>query len=177
MTNPSELRYTGNHLDLAIEGDKPAFFRAYDEDGQAHHTRSVSCHISAARQLVDKHGRAIVPGITVPDEMTRLYVWENGQVCVETEDEPTAFAIGKIYLFSDGSDARTNDAQIRSGHVYDDDGRLDLIDRIEIAALVAGMTPYEVYAEKAWAQTDRIQATRYATVRQLVAELDDHNAQ
>ena len=172
----STMRYTGNHLDLAIVGDN-TFFRAYDEDGQAHHTRSVSCHISAARQLVDKHDRAIVPGITVPDEMTRLYVWENGQVCVETEDEPTAFTIGKIYLFSDGSDARTNDAQIRSGHVYDDDGRWDLIDRINRAALVAGMTPYEVYAEKAWAQTDRIQATRFNTVRQLVSELDDLSAQ
>lgn len=90
------LQYTGNNLDVAIEGD--GYFQVALPDGEIAYTRSGAFKIDGDGNLTMPNGYLIEPAIVVPEDAREISFSEDGIVSVllPGDDEPTE--IGAIEL-------------------------------------------------------------------------------
>lgn len=86
---PGEYRYTGNNLDLAIEG--PGFFEVQMPDGQPGYTRDGEFGLNSSGQMVTKDGYLVMgdsgPIQTDPDLGTELTFSPSGEASQGTQSQ------------------------------------------------------------------------------------------
>ncbi len=90
------LEETQRPLDLAIEGD--GFFQVQLPNGQVGFTRDGSFDLSDEGVLVTRQGYAVVPGINVPDDVSRLTISRTGVVSAQQGDGGEMMELGRIEL-------------------------------------------------------------------------------
>lgn len=89
---------THNDLDLYIEGS--GFFPIQLENGQVGYTRDGAFKKDANGRIVDKHGRALIPEITIPINATSVGVSDSGEVSIITKENGVPQVIGQIQTVS-----------------------------------------------------------------------------
>ncbi|MDR5708979.1 MAG: flagellar hook-basal body complex protein, partial [Armatimonadota bacterium] len=73
-----DFQYTGNPLDLAIEGD--GFFQVRLSDGTLAYTRDGTFKLDAEGRLVTSDGLLLEPGLTIPPGASKITISANGIV-------------------------------------------------------------------------------------------------
>src|SRR5688572_11810626 len=79
---------TGNHLDLAIEGN--GFLQVEDPNGDPIYTRSGNLNLNANGELVvgsASTGRRVLPSITIPPDATNISISPSGVVEVQVNNQ------------------------------------------------------------------------------------------
>ena len=87
---------TGRPLDLAIDGD--GFFQVQLPDGRIGYTRDGSFTLSEAGTLVTNGGYALLPGITIPPEVTTVTIAPSGAVTAQVGKAGETIELGRIEL-------------------------------------------------------------------------------
>lgn len=90
------LQYTGNTLDVAIEGD--GYFQVSLPNGDIGYTRSGSFKVDAEGNLVLPNGYMIEPAVTIPDNATAIAFGVDGAISVTLPGETEASQIGNLEL-------------------------------------------------------------------------------
>ncbi len=93
---PGDMIQTGNELDLAIEGD--GFFQVLLPDGETVYTRAGALKKDSTGRLVTSDGYPIQPEITIPDNATRIAIYEDGTVEAFLDGSTTGDQLGQIEL-------------------------------------------------------------------------------
>ncbi|QAR32253.1 flagellar basal-body rod protein FlgG [Geovibrio thiophilus] len=90
------FQYTGNNMDVAIEGD--GYFQIALPDGNIAYTRAGAFQIDGNGNLTTPNGYLLEPAIVVPEDSTEISFAEDGTVSVVLpgDEEPTE--IGAIEL-------------------------------------------------------------------------------
>lgn len=91
-------KITNNPFDLMINGD--GFFGVSMPNGQIMYTRDGSFNVDSTGTLVEKHGHAIVPGITLPPGVKSVNITENGSVEVYLNNQVEPSIVGQIPVFT-----------------------------------------------------------------------------
>lgn len=99
MFEQGSLQFTGNKLDLALEGD--GFFRILMPDGSVSYTRDGSFKIDANGQLVTSNGYRFFPEIIFPENFLfeKISISREGNVSVVIGDENESIELGNITLY------------------------------------------------------------------------------
>ncbi len=93
---PGSVQYTGDELNVAINGD--GFFVVDAEDGTQRFTRDGHLSLNADGELVTASGHLLSPGIQIPDDAT-IAIAEDGTVSVTYAEDPTEpVVVGTIEL-------------------------------------------------------------------------------
>jgi flagellar basal-body rod protein FlgG len=93
---PGSVQYTGDELNVAINGD--GFFSVEAEDGTQRYTRDGHFSLNADGELVTASGHLVSPGIQIPDDAT-ITIAEDGTVSATYADDPTEpVVVGTIEL-------------------------------------------------------------------------------
>lgn len=87
---------TEKDYDVAIRGD--GFFRVRLPDGRTAFTRDGSFELDSQGQLVSKEGYLIEPGITVPQNATKVTINAQGTVQVSLPGQTEAQDLGQLQL-------------------------------------------------------------------------------
>jgi flagellar basal-body rod protein FlgG len=87
---------TQRPLDLAIEGD--GFFQVQLPDGTTAYTRDGTFTISDTGTLTNNEGHQLMPGITVPDDVTAISISNQGVVSAIGARGAAGAEIGRIEL-------------------------------------------------------------------------------
>ncbi len=90
------LTQTGATLDLAIRGD--GFFKIQLPDGTFAYTRDGSFQMDAQGRIVTAQGNVIMPGITIPQNVSGLTINAAGQVSVIPQGTTTPTILGQLTL-------------------------------------------------------------------------------
>lgn len=85
---------TDNQLDLAINGD--GFFQIQMPDGQIAYTRDGTFGVNGDGLIVTKEGYQLNPGLTVPQDATKITVNANGEVWVKIDGQTDEQNLGQI---------------------------------------------------------------------------------
>lgn len=92
-----DYQYTGNPIDLAIEGD--GFFQVLDINGDEVYTRAGAFKLNNDGTIVTANGYPLQPEFTVPEETVTLVVTENGHVSA-LDKSGAELATGDISLYT-----------------------------------------------------------------------------
>lgn len=90
------LQYTGNFLDVAIEGE--GYFQIALPNGEIGYTRAGTFHIDGDGNLTTSNGYYLEPGIVVPEDALELSFSEDGIVSVLLPGEIEQTELGTIEL-------------------------------------------------------------------------------
>ncbi len=93
------FQFTGNELDLAIEG--PGFFQVQDVDGDFLYTRSGNLNKNAEGVLVlgsATAGRVLQPPTTIPVDATHVSIQYDGQVMVTQPGSTIPTAVTQLQI-------------------------------------------------------------------------------
>jgi flagellar basal-body rod protein FlgG len=90
------LTQTGGTLDLAIRGD--GFFKVQMPDGTFSYTRDGSLQMDAQGRIVTAQGNVVMPGVTIPQNVTGLTINPQGQVSVIPQGSTTPTILGQLTL-------------------------------------------------------------------------------
>ncbi len=90
------MQYTGDDLDLAIQGD--GFFVLEADDGTQRYSRDGTFDTNADGEIVNASGMLVGPGVQVPDGADSLTISEDGTVSVTYADDTEPVVIGTIEL-------------------------------------------------------------------------------
>ncbi len=90
------LSQTGAELDVAIRGE--GFFKILMPDGTFTFTRDGSFNMDAQGRVVTAQGNVLVPGITIPQNVSGLTINAQGQVSVTPQGATTPTVLGQITL-------------------------------------------------------------------------------
>jgi flagellar basal-body rod protein FlgG len=90
------LEQTGRPLDIAIEGD--GFLQIQLPNGLQGYTRDGSLTISDQGSLVTNGGYAVLPGVSIPHDATRISISKSGVVAVEMADFGDLVEVGRLEL-------------------------------------------------------------------------------
>ncbi len=90
-----DMMQTGNHWDMAIEGN--GFFKVRLADGRPAYTRVGSFKIQDSR-IVTSHGYPLDPPIEVPEGYTQVEVTREGKVKVLGPNDDQLIEIGQVNL-------------------------------------------------------------------------------
>lgn len=96
ITEQGNLTSTGNTFDLAIKGQ--GYFQITLPSGETAYTRAGSFQLSADGELVTADGHQVVPGITIPQNVTDVTVNSSGEVLVKVAGTTTPQNIGRLQL-------------------------------------------------------------------------------
>jgi len=87
---------TEHPMDLAIDGR--GFFQVMLPDGNIGYTRAGSFHLNGEGQMVTAQGFVLEPAISLPAEVKKFSVGEDGSVSITTAGDSQAQEIGNIQL-------------------------------------------------------------------------------
>ncbi|MDK3016725.1 flagellar basal-body rod protein FlgG [Pseudodonghicola flavimaris] len=90
------LSQTENELDMAIEGK--GFFVINRPDGTQAYTRAGSFQVSSEGQIVTLDGYEIDPGITIPDNSTKIEINSEGVVMAYVDSDPEPVELGQMTM-------------------------------------------------------------------------------
>jgi flagellar basal-body rod protein FlgG len=96
LMSQGTLTQTGGTLDLAVTGD--GFFKVQMPDGTFSYTRDGSLQMNAQGQIVTAQGNIVMPGITIPQNVSGLTVNAQGQVSVIPQGTTTPTILGQLTL-------------------------------------------------------------------------------
>lgn len=91
-----DYQQTQNELDMAIEGD--GFFQIMQPNGEVAYTRSGAFKLDSEGRIVTSDGYTMDPEITVPIDVTGIYIGTDGTVSVMQPGNTEASEIGTIEL-------------------------------------------------------------------------------
>lgn len=89
-----EMVPTGNHLDLAIQGQ--GFFRVQIPNGEFRYTRAGSFQLDGNGSIVTNEGYLLDGAPTVPSDTIGIIVGEDGSIAALTREDQPAAVIGTI---------------------------------------------------------------------------------
>jgi flagellar basal-body rod protein FlgG len=92
------LQQSGNHLDLAINGN--GFLQVDLPDGTVGYTRDGSLQLDAQGRLVTSSGFPLAGGLTIPPEAQSVTVSSDGVVSAKLPGNPNPAVVGQIELAS-----------------------------------------------------------------------------
>jgi flagellar basal-body rod protein FlgG len=98
-----EVLPTGNHLDIAINGD--GFLRVIMPDGSYAYTRDGALKLASDGRLVTTDGDPIDPEISIPEGVTQIVIATDGTISVNVagEIEPQELGTMEIVRFLNSS--------------------------------------------------------------------------
>ncbi len=85
---------TDNQLDLAVNGD--GFFQIQMPDGTIAYTRDGTFGVNGDGLMVTKEGYQVNPGLTIPQDATKVTVNANGAVWVKIDGQTAEQNIGQL---------------------------------------------------------------------------------
>ena len=91
-----DFTYTGNPLDMVIEGD--GFFQIAKPDGDIGYTRGGAFKLDADGRIVTSDGYPLDPSITIPTEATSITIGNDGQVSIMQSGSTAPTVVGQITL-------------------------------------------------------------------------------
>ena len=97
------LSQTDNALDLAINGR--GYFQIALPNGETGYSRAGTFQISGTGQLVTVDGYEVLPGITIPENATKITVNRNGNVQINLDGQVDPQDIGQITIVTFANDA------------------------------------------------------------------------
>lgn len=89
---------TNNPYDLMINGE--GFLGTIAPNGELKFTRDGSFNVDAQGNMVTRAGHKVFPGITVPPNVMKISVAENGQVEAWTQNSVEPMQLGQIPVFT-----------------------------------------------------------------------------
>lgn len=89
---------TNNPYDLMINGE--GFMGIVAPNGELKYTRDGSFNVDAQGNLVTRQGHRVFPGITVPPNVMKINIAENGTVEAWTRDSVEPAQLGQIPVFT-----------------------------------------------------------------------------
>lgn len=96
LATQGTLQQTENPLDLAIQGR--GYFRVNMPSGDTAYTRAGTFQLSPTGEIVTTDGYQVLPGITVPNDATKVTVNESGQVFANLQGQTTSTNVGQLEL-------------------------------------------------------------------------------
>ncbi len=96
LFSQGDFQYTGNPLDLAIEGD--GFFQVRLPDGTVAYTRDGTFKLDAEGRLVTSDGLLLEPNVTIPPGASKVTISANGIVSAVLPGESAPTELGRIEL-------------------------------------------------------------------------------
>lgn len=90
------FNYTGNGLDVAIQGD--GFFQIFMPDGGINYTRDGQFKLDSDGQIITSNGYQLYPQISVPEGTEELTIDAKGLVYARLPNEESGTEIGQIEL-------------------------------------------------------------------------------
>jgi flagellar basal-body rod protein FlgG len=87
---------TDNQLDVAVNGD--GFFQIELPDGSTAYTRDGTFGTNKDGEIVSKEGYKLKPGLTVPQDATKITINANGEVWVKVDGQIDEQQIGQINI-------------------------------------------------------------------------------
>jgi flagellar basal-body rod protein FlgG len=94
MHSQGALDVTDNQLDMAINGD--GFFQVLLPDGQTAYTRDGTFGVNQDGLIVSKEGYQLQPGITVPQDTTKININASGEVWVKIDGQIDEQNLGQL---------------------------------------------------------------------------------
>jgi flagellar basal-body rod protein FlgG len=98
ITEQGNITITDNSLDLAINGR--GYFEVELPNGEIGYTRAGSFQLSPTGDLVTPDGYLVMPGITIPPQVTSISINNNGEVFVQDGTAVNATRVGQVELAS-----------------------------------------------------------------------------
>lgn len=100
------LASTGNPFDLALTGN--GWFQIEGAGGETFFTRAGAFNTNATGEVVTIDGYRVMPGITVPENVTEVIVNESGQVFARIAGQTELQDLGQLTLARFANDAGLN---------------------------------------------------------------------
>ncbi len=91
-----DFAYTGNNLDLVIEGD--GFFQIATPDGTTAYSRAGAFKLDSEGRVVTSDGYSIEPAVTIPANTVSITIGSDGKVTVIQSGSTTPTEVGQIEL-------------------------------------------------------------------------------
>jgi flagellar basal-body rod protein FlgG len=107
------LQQTSNRYDIAIQGN--GFFQIQMPDGSTGYTRDGNFQVDANGQMVTNAGYPLMPGITVPGNITGIEIAKDGTVSVTLPNQTAPQVLGQIQLTTFANPAGL---ESRGGNLY-----------------------------------------------------------
>ena len=93
---PGDINQTGNHLDVAIEGD--GFFQIQLPDGTTSYSRAGAFKMDSTGRIVTSDGYPMIPEIVIPTGSSKITIGNDGTVSAVQAGQNTSATIGNIQL-------------------------------------------------------------------------------
>lgn len=104
ITEGGSMLNTDNQLDLSIQGE--GYFQVELPGGKGtSYTRDGSFQLSADGQIVTHDGYAIMPGISVPENVVDITINSSGEVWVKVDGDTDQTNIGQLQLATFANEA------------------------------------------------------------------------
>lgn len=87
---------TDNQLDIGINGD--GFFQIEMPDGTRSYTRDGTFGLNGNGEVVTREGYRLLPGITIPQDATKITVNNNGEIWVKVDGQVDEQNVGQLNL-------------------------------------------------------------------------------
>lgn len=91
-----DFAYTGNSLDLVIEGD--GFFQITRPEGDVAYTRAGAFKLDSEGRIVTSDGDPLEPAVTIPANTTSITVGADGKITVMQAGSQSPTEVGQIEL-------------------------------------------------------------------------------
>ncbi|MEX0760719.1 MAG: flagellar hook-basal body complex protein, partial [Tistlia sp.] len=96
ITEQGNITITDNSLDLAINGR--GYFEIEMPTGEIAYTRAGSFQLSPTGDMVTPDGYLVMPGITIPPQVTSISINNNGEVFVQLDGQVNPTRVGQLEL-------------------------------------------------------------------------------
>lgn len=103
-----DFAYTGNNLDLVIEGD--GFFNVTTPGGETAYTRAGAFKLDSEGRIVTSDGYPMEPAIAIPANTTNIAIGSDGKVTVIQSGSTAPTEVGQIQI-----SRFTNPAGLKAG--------------------------------------------------------------
>ncbi len=90
------LQTTGNGLDMALDGN--GYFQVQMPGGVLGYTRAGNFSRSPEGQLITSEGYQVMPGITIPENVTSLTIGTDGTVSAQIQGQTDLTQLGQIQV-------------------------------------------------------------------------------
>jgi flagellar basal-body rod protein FlgG len=94
--SPGDLQFSGNALDMAIEGS--GFFQIQQPDGTTAYTRDGAFKLSSDGRLVNSEGYYLLPEVTIPEDSLTISVGSDGTIEVLQFGQEIPTEVGQLEM-------------------------------------------------------------------------------